>query len=71
MEHSLNLGVGHLLSHVTPAHAGSVAKGNDDDGSGDGAVPSDYSTAIISHVLHKLLRLIKQVHVIHHIYCIH
>lgn len=71
MEHSLNLGVGHLLSHVTPARTGSVTKGNDDDDSGEGTVPSDYSTAIISHALRKLLGLIKQVRVIHHIYCIH
>ena len=70
MEHSMNLAVGHFLSHVTPMHTASAARDNDDDGSAEDAAPSDDSSAIISNALRKLLTLIKQVRLVHHIFCI-
>jgi len=69
MEHSINLAVGHFLSHITPVHTASAAKDNDDDDSAEDAAPSDDSSAVISNSLRKLLTLIKQVRLVHHIFC--
>ena len=74
MEHSLHLAVGHALSCITPMHTmkkHSAGKDNKEDGSSAGIVASNNGSAIISHALRKLLGLIKQVHVLHHIYYIH
>ena len=73
MEHSLHLGVGHILSHIIPVHTKKthVAGKNTDDDKSDGGVPSDDSSTITPHVLYKLLELIKQIYLIHHIYYTH
>jgi len=71
MEHSINLAVGHFLSHITPMHTTSAAKDNDNDNSVEDAAPSNDSSTIISNSLCKLLTLIKQVHPVHHIFCSH
>jgi len=71
MEHSINLAVGHFLSHVTPVHTTSAAKDNDDDDLAEDTAPSDDSSAIISNSLRKLLTLIKQVRLVCHIFCSH
>ena len=74
MEHSLHLAAGHALSCITPMHTTkkhSAGKDNKEDGSSAGVVASDNGSAIISHALCKLLGLIKQVRVLHHIYYIH
>jgi len=71
MEHSINLAVGHFLSDITPAQTASAARDNDDDGSAEDAAPSDDSSAVISNSLRKLLMLIKQVHLVRHIFCIY
>ena len=73
MEHSLHLGVGHILSHIVPVRtnrthgAGKVS----DDNESNGGVTSDDSSTVTPHALYKLLELIKQVYLIHHIYYIH
>jgi len=72
MEHSLHLGVGHVLSHITPIDprkTHGTQNDNSDDNSDDES-DSEYG-GIISGALHKLLGLIKQVHLFHchyHIY---
>jgi len=71
MEHSINLAVGHFLSDITPTQTASAVRDNDDDGSAEDAAPSDDSSAVISNSLHKLLMLIKQVHLVCHIFCIY
>jgi len=72
MEHSLHLTVGHVLSRITPVQTKTRGARNDnDDNESEVAVASDDSSTIISHALRKLLGLIKQVHLIHHIYYIH
>jgi len=68
MEHSLNLAVGHLLSHVLPVHTASAARDNDDDELVEGAPPSDNASTVISHALHKLLGVIKQVRLVYHFF---
>ena len=73
MEHSLHLGVGHILSHIIPVRtnrthgAGKVSNDNESNG----GVTSDDSSTVTPHALYKLLELIKQVYLIHHIYYIH
>lgn len=73
MEHSLHLGVGHILSHIIPVHTKKIygaEKVSNDDESTRGMTSDDTST-ITPHALHKLLELIKQVFLIHLIYYIH
>jgi hypothetical protein len=72
MEHSLHLGVGHILSHIVPVRTKkthSAGKVSDDDESTRG-ITSDDSSTVTAHALHKLLELIKQVFLIHLIYYI-
>lgn len=76
MEHSLNLGVGHILSHIIPMPTGkthNAGNDNEDDNINDvlaGDVPSEDCASGVR----KLLGLIKQVgsnpviHRNHHIY---
>ena len=71
MEHSINLAVGHFLSNITPVQTASAVRDNNDDGSAEDIAPSDDSSAVISNTLRKLLMLIKQVHLVHHIFCIY
>jgi hypothetical protein len=71
MEHSLHLGVGHLLSRITPVQTG--RKHNTENGNEDDVIEVMLAGEDnISSALYKLLELIKQVHVIHrrhyHIY---
>ena len=73
MEHSLHLGVGHILSCIVPVRTKKThgaRKDSDDDESDEGFISDDSST-ITPHALYKLLELIKQVYLIHHIYSIH
>ena len=60
MEHSLHLGAGHVLAHVTPKHTRSGGK--EDEPSSDSA-DSDGSSNILSGALRKLLGLIWQLHI--------
>jgi hypothetical protein len=69
MEHLLHLAVGHVLSCITPARKARI--NDEDDDTSAGTVSSDECGANISHGLRKLLGLIKQVCVIHHICSIH
>src|SRR5260221_12175689 len=68
MEHSLNLGVSHILSRITPVQRGKTHDTENDNEDDDieelsaGDAPSEDS---ISSALHKLLGLIKQVRRIH------
>ena len=71
MEHSLHLVVGHVLSCITPVHTRKPHRARNDDGDDDdksvGSATDDEASAILSHALRKLLGLIKQVCVIHHV----
>ena len=67
MEHTLHLVVGHVLSRITPMHTERTRKAridDEDDNTSDDAAASNDGSAIISHGLHKLLGLIKQVRVV-------
>jgi hypothetical protein len=73
MEHSLHLGVGHILSCIIPVCTKKThgAEKDSDDDESDRGFTSDDSSTITPHALYKLLELIKQVYLIHHIYYIH
>ena len=73
MEHSLNLGVGHVLSCITPMHTGKTdgASNDDDDDESLAGNTSDDRGDVIAGALRKLMGLIKQVRPIdcnYHIY---
>jgi len=72
MEHSLHLGVGHVLSRITPLDTRKTrGAGNDNEDDESGDESDDEYGDIISGALRKLLGLIKQVRLIHfhyHIY---
>jgi hypothetical protein len=61
MEHSLHLGVGHILSCIVPVCTkktyGAGKDSNNDES--NGGFTSDDSSTITPHVLYKLLELIK------------
>jgi hypothetical protein len=64
MEHSLNLGVTHILSCITPMHTGKI-DGTSNDNDNDKSLAGDTSDDcgdVIAGALCKLIGLIKQVH---------
>ena len=73
MEHSLNLGVRHVLSRITPMRTGKTdgASNNDDNDKSLAGDTSDDRGNVIAGALCKLMGLIKQVRPIdrnYHIY---
>ena len=73
MEHSLNLGVSHVLSHITPMRTGKTdgtSNDNDNDKSSAGDTSDDHGD-VIAGALRKLMGLIKQVCPIDHNYHIY
>ncbi len=76
MEHMLHLAAGHVLSHITPVctekTCGARNDDNDDDDNDNdetyaGTASSDNCSSIISNAVRKMLGLIKQVSLIHHV----
>ncbi len=74
MEHVLHLAAGHVLSHITPVHTEKTRRArnnNNDDNDNNktyaGTASSDNCSTIISNATCKMLGLIKQVSLIHHI----
>ena len=63
MEHSLNLGVTHILSRIAPMRTGKT-DGTSNDNDNDESLAGDTSDDrgdVIAGALHKLIGLIKQV----------
>jgi len=63
MEHSLHLGVGHVLARVTPARTRKAQDTGKEDESSSDSADSDGISSILSDALRKLLALIRQVHI--------
>ena len=62
MEHSLHLGVGHILSHIVPVRTNRThgARKVSDDDESNGGVTSDGSSTITPHALYKLLEVLNR-----------
>ncbi len=72
MEHSLHLGVGHVLSRITTMDARKTrGAGNDNEGDESDDESDDGYGDVLSGALRKLLGLIKQVCLIHYHYQIY
>jgi predicted transcriptional regulator len=63
MEHSLHLGVGHLLARITPARTRKAQDAGKEDESSFDSADSDCISSILSDALRKLLALIRQVRI--------